>query len=133
MFILQSKDNMVKVELNVWVFVWTFKKWLQKAMPKAVKILEDELKRLTPEDTKEMLSSYVSETKTTDNAIVWEVWNTAEHAIFVEYWVEGQKYNYHKPKWSIFYQWVWNRTFARWVDNTRQKILQTINSELWRL
>lgn len=124
---------MVKIELNVWSFVWAFKKALQLAMPKAVEILETELKRLTPEDTKTMLDSYVNTIKTTDEAIIWEVWNTAEHAIFVEYWVEWQKYNYHKPKWSVFYQWVWNRTFARWVDNTKKKILKTINNELWKL
>jgi hypothetical protein len=39
-------------------------------MPKAVEILETELKRLTPEDTKTMLDSYVNTIKTTDEAII---------------------------------------------------------------
>jgi len=39
-------------------------------MPKAVAILEKELKRLTPEDTKEMLSSYVKEVSSNEDSVI---------------------------------------------------------------
>ena len=122
---------MVKVDLNVWSLVGATEKLLKVWVWKSVVVLEAELKRLTPEDTKEMLNSYISDIDSDWSSVIWEVGNTAKHAIYVEYWVEWKKYNYHKPKGSVFYNWVWNRTFARAVDNKKWDILDIINRAIW--
>jgi phage host-nuclease inhibitor protein Gam len=101
--------------------------WVSKALP----VLLEELKRLTPEDTKEMLDSFkTDQLLITTDTVTWTITNTSWHAIFVEYWVNWLTYNYHKPKWSVFYKWVGNRTFARAIDNTRDKVIEIIYNEI---
>lgn len=57
----------------------------------------EELKRLTPEDTKEMLNSYrVDKEKIRSDTFEATITNDAEHAEKVEYG-EGRIYDYHKP------------------------------------
>ena len=35
----------------------------------------------------------------------------------VEYWVMWKVYNYHKPKWSVFFSWIWAWMFRKtWFD-----------------
>lgn len=123
---------MTTIELKAWAFEREYRKrilvWINKALP----ILLEELKRLTPEDTKEMLNSFVSTASVEWDTIVWMIGNEADHAIYVEYGRSGVKFWYHKPKWSLFYVWEWNRTFARAVDNTRDKIISIIYSEINR-
>jgi hypothetical protein len=122
---------MAKLNFDVWKLIWATEKWLLSWIKKAVVVLEEELKRLTPEDTLEMLNSYESEVQSNWDSVEGTVWNKAEHAVFVEYWAE-KAYNYHKPKWSVFYKWVWNRTFARWLDGKKTEILSIITKELWK-
>lgn len=98
-------------------------KWVNRALP----ILLQELKNLTPEDTKEMLDSYVVEKAQYDGGrVVWVIGNTAGHAIYVEFGRRWVKFWYHKPKWSLFYVWEGNRTFTRAVDNKREEITKII-------
>lgn len=132
-FICVKYEMTVVVELDVWkvanemtrrVMIW-INKWLL--------VLLDELKRLTPEDTRNMLWSYeVEHAKIEWDIIVWTIKNKADYAIYVEYWVGWLQFNYHKPKWNVFYRWIGNRTFARAVDNTRDRIMQIVLSELNR-
>ncbi len=129
------------VPLKAWAFEAIYTKriisWINKALP----VLLEELKRLTPEDTKNMLWSYDVENAQEEWwNIVWRITNDADYAIFVEYWVNWLSYTYHKPKWTPFYKWsqsskyggVWNRTFARAVDNTRDRITRIIYNEVNR-
>lgn len=118
---------MTSVPLNVWAITNAYnsaiKRWIRRAIP----TLMQELKKLTPEDTKEMLNSYrIEGVEDKWDKIVWTISNDAEHAIYVEYGVEGLTFNYHKPKWGVFYRWIGNRTFARAVDNARDKVMQII-------
>lgn len=95
-------------------------------------IFMEECKKLTPEDTKEMLNSYkISEIKREWDAYIVIISNTAKHAIYVEYGIRGLTYNYHKPKGSVFYSWVGNRTMARAMDNKRDEMLKVLQSILW--
>ena len=124
---------MTVVELNAWAFEREYQKrivsWINRALP----ILLEELKRLTPEDTKEMLNSFTTQKATIEwDSVVWIIWNDADHAIYVEYWVNGLSYTYHKPKGSPFYRWVGNRTFARALDNKREEIIRIIYNEINR-
>lgn len=126
---------MVKIDLTK--DLWTIPRFLEarakKAIWKALLVLLAELKRLTPEDTKEMLNSYrVVWVKRDWNNLVWAIGNDAKHAIYVEFGVKGKVYNYHKPKWSTFYSGEGNRTFTRALDNKRQEILNLIQREVWQ-
>ena len=119
------------VPLSAWAFEAVYESririWISKALP----ILLQELKDLTPEDTKEMLWSYRVETvKSEKGNIVWTITNDADYAVYVEYWVWGITFWYHKPKWSLFYTWVGNMTFHRAVDNSRDRIIQIIYNEI---
>lgn len=109
-------------------------KWIRKALL----VLIAELKRLTPEDTKEMLASYrVIWVKKEGQNLIWSIGNDAEHAVYVEFGVKGRSFNYHKPKWTTFFKGgsykglSGNRTFARALDNKRQEILNIIAKEIW--
>ena len=99
--------------------------WIKKAL----EVLLEELKRLTPEDTGNMLRSYKVHniTKVWDKYI-WTISNDSDYAIYVEYWVQGRKFEYHKPKWTTFYTWVGNRTFARAMDNKEKEMIAIISS-----
>ena len=124
---------MTIIPLNAWAFAAEYEKriviWINRALP----ILLEELKRLTPEDTREMLNSFVVNNATIEwNSVVGIIWNDADHAIYVEYWANWLAYNYHKPKWTPFYRGVWNRTFARAVDNKKDEIIRIIYQEINR-
>lgn len=132
-FICIKYEMTVVVELSVWKIAQEMETRVKIGINKWLLVLLDELKRLTPEDTKNMLESYVVKTAEVDwNQIVWEISNTAWYAIYVEYGIWWLQFNYHKPKWNIFFHWIWNRTFARAVDNTRDRIMQIVLSELNR-
>lgn len=123
----------VKIELDVWVITKEMTSRVMTGINKALPVLLEELKRLTPEDTGNMLQSYVVKPAKVDwNTVIWEIGNTAWYAIYVEYGVGWVSFNYHKPKGSVFFHWIGNRTFARAVDNTRSKIENIILSELNR-
>ena len=53
-----NADEMTAIELNVGAFVSAITNRVKKAINLALPVLLDELKRLTPEDTGEMLNSY---------------------------------------------------------------------------
>lgn len=121
------------VPLKAWAFIAIYEKrvirWIEKALP----VLLEALKELTPEDTGEMLNSYrIESVKNEWGDIVWTITNDTDYAIYVEYWVGWVKFWYHKPKWSLFYIWEWNMTFHRAVDNTRDKIIMIIYNEINR-
>lgn len=72
---------------------------VKKGINIALPILLEELRRLTPEDTGNMLDSYKVEQATEkDGRIVGVISNEAKYAIYVEYGVRGLVYTYHKPK-----------------------------------
>jgi len=124
---------MTTIKLDAWSFELEYKKRIVRWINRALPVLLEELKRLTPEDTREMLESYkVTNAKVDGDSVVWVIWNEAEHAIFVEYGVEWVIFWYHKPKWKLFYTWVGNRTFARAVDNKRDEIISIIYQEINR-
>ena len=131
--ITRPRNEMTNVKLDAWAFITYFTDRVISGIRKALPVLLEELKRLTPEDTKEMLNSYVvNDPVVVDWVVKWVIENTSWHAIFVEYWVGWLKFNYHKPKGSVFYSWVGNRTFARAVDNVRKKVIEIILAEINR-
>lgn len=106
-----------------WKLIRAIRQWLN--------LLLQELKKNTPEDTKEMLNSYkVIDVQKRWTDYVGIIGNKADHAIYVEYW-RDRVFNYHKPKWSVFYRWVWNRTFQRSLLAVQDKIYKLITDILW--
>lgn len=112
-----------------------FEDFEKRLNQKLIKVVNDWLKDLknsidnkTPEDTKTLLwNNDISEATQIWNTIIWSIFNTTKYWIFVEYWVWWNKYKYNKPKWNIFYKWVWARMFTRWFDEEKPKILNNIN------
>ena len=115
---LGKYENIIEKSLIDWV-----NKWLE--------ILKNTIDSKTPEDTKTLLwNNKIKQAVPVWWVIKWSVENTTEYAIFVEYWVRWRDYNYHKPKWSVFYTWVWARMFARSLDEKRQEITSVIKSNI---
>ena len=103
-----------------------------KAIREGLNILLLELKKNTPEDTKEMLNSY----KVVDVVKQWDVFvgvigNKAWHALIVELGVSGRVYNYHKPKGTTFYRWVGNKTFERSLLSVQDRIYKLVLDAVW--
>ena len=122
---------MTTVNIDVGKLVGATIKSATKGIQKAIPVLTEELKRLTPEDTWEMLNSYVSDIDYRWNNVIWSVWNTAKHAIYVEYGQSGRNFVYQKPKGNRWrYVWQWVRTFARSADNKREEIANIIYQEV---
>lgn len=74
------------------------------------------VKSRTPEDTKELLNSITKTKQTFTWRFILQQVKPNKEILYlgpVEYWVQWNTYNYNKPKWSIFYKWVWAWMFRR--------------------
>jgi hypothetical protein len=102
-------------------------KWVNEAL----KVLKEDIDSKTPEDTTRLLKANdIVDAQVNWNAIEWAVKNETEYARFVEYGVGGKAYNYHKPKWSVFYKWVGARMFTRAYDEKKKQITQIIQNSI---
>lgn len=102
---------------------------LEKAINKSLETLKNSIDEKTPEDTKTLLGqTRIEQAKQSWNEIIGKVINdNTEYWLYVEYGVKNRAYNYHKPKWSVFYSWIGARMFTRWFDDTKQEIINNIN------
>lgn len=68
----------------------------------------------TPEDTTVLVENNKKKPTRKEGAfIIGEVENTTPYAPYVEYWVQGKTYNYHKPKGQVFHTGVGAGMYAR--------------------
>ena len=105
---------------------------IAKAINKSLDILVKSIDEKTPEDTLTLLwNNDVKKAHLDWNYIKWSVFNDTKYWLFVEYWVHSSSYNYHKPKWTIFYRWIWARMFTRWYDEVKQEIINNIKNAIW--
>ncbi len=126
------------LDIDVQIFDWILADVQKKIEGKLIKAIREwlnilllELKKNTPEDTKEMLRSYkVIDVQKRGDTYVGVIGNSADHAIYVEYW-QDRIFNYHKPKWSVFYRGVWNRTFQRSLLSVQDKIYKLVTDAIW--
>lgn len=82
------------------------------------------VKSRTPEDTKDLLNSIwktsqIYDWKQIKQSVKDLVW--LSYTIYVEYWVMGKIYNYHKPKWKVFYEWIWAAMFRKTYFDLKDK------------
>lgn len=104
-------------------------KRIEWAVNKSLNTLKIAIDNKTPEDTKTLLwNNKIDFAITILDTTSWKIYNDTPYWLFVEYWVMSKKYNYNKPKWSIFYRWIWARMFTRWFDETKQEILNNIRN-----
>jgi len=94
----------------------------------ALKFVKDEAEDRTPEDKKNLVKNFeIEPAREVWDKIVWKVKNNTPYAFFVEFWTRRAK-NYHKPKWTIFFQsrdykgLPWARMLTRAVDENRSQI-----------
>jgi hypothetical protein len=131
---MSSFDLKIDITVFDWILADVQKKIegrIIKAIREWLNILLAELKKNTPEDTKEMLKSYkVVDVQKKWDTYIWVIGNTAKHSIYVEYW-RDKVFNYHKPKWSVFYRWVWNKTFQRSLLSVQDKIYKLVTDAIW--
>lgn len=110
----------------------TLMRKLEVGVKGALKLLKDNIDSITPEDTRTLLwNNETSEVVVYNGIVSGKIFNTTPYAIYVEYWVGWKPYTYHKPKWKPFYNGIWNRTFARGIDMTKQEALKIIKKSLW--
>lgn len=77
-------------------------------------VVKDKVDENTPEDTKTLLwNTQISQITRIWLKLFIKVYNDTFYAKFVEYWVMWREYKYNKPKWNIFYEWVWVWMFRR--------------------
>jgi hypothetical protein len=98
--------------------IW--KKELDKFADKVLKWV----KSRTPEREKVLLKA-INKTEQifTWTKILQQVKDTEEldYTAPVEYWVLWRIYNYHKPRWSVFWVWVWAAMFRRTYAEMKDK------------
>lgn len=94
----------------------------------ALDFIRAEAEIRTPEDKVNLVKNYeIEPAKESWNKIIWKVKNNTPYAFFVEFWTKRAK-NYHKPKWTIFFQsWdyeglSWARMLTRAVDENRDEL-----------
>jgi hypothetical protein len=85
------------------------------------------LKEKTPEDTWELVDNWEKQPiRREGGKIVGEITNATPYGKYVEYWVQGKEYWYHKPKGKLFYIWVGagmvRRTYAEVMNWAREKV-----------
>lgn len=104
---------------------------LVKWVNNATKFLKKEVEKRTPEDTKRLLkSNKIVAARPKWDTIVWAVENATPYAAYVEFWVRSRRYNYHKPKWTVFYRWVWARMFTRAKNDNQDAVKKIIENAL---
>ena len=109
------------------------KLWINKA----TSYLKDKVDEKTPEDTFELIKNNKRElAKKEWDRYVWEVLNDTEYALYVEYGIWWEQYNYYKNSWrkgwwSPFYKWVWARMFTRTSDEEESEVYNIINKTIW--
>jgi hypothetical protein len=104
----------------------SLKQWINEALW----VLKVSIDQKTPEDTKTLLwNNEIEKASQSGNVISGKVSNDTKYWIYVEYGV-SKPYNYHKPKWSIFYTWTWARMFTRGFDEKKREIIKIISNSI---
>lgn len=98
--------------------------WSKNAINNALPTLKQSIEDNTPEDTRNLVSTYETNQATQANP-KGIVFTRVDYAKKVEYGVGGRVYRYQKPKgnkgWRV---WVGARMFAIGYENARQELIK---------
>lgn len=97
-----------------------WKKQLDKFADRVVKKVREN----TPEDKMNLVKAInKTEQVFSWSKIMQQVKDTAwlKYTPFVEYWVWWREFRYNKPKWNIFFVWVWAAMFRKWYAEMKDK------------
>ena len=109
---------------------------ISEGIDEVMEFAKTKLEEKTPEDTQDLVNGYeIQGTKKTGTLITWTIVNRVPYGIYVEYglskeeWMPtwGKPFNYHKPKWAVFYRGVGARMVTKTYDQDQDdmsKILQ---------
>ena len=87
---------------------------IEEGLSIALDIAKDEIDAQTPEDTRELVgNNSKSEIYVTWKEMLWTIYNTTAYAKVVEYGLSWRAFNYHKPKWEVFYRGVGARMYSK--------------------
>lgn len=97
---------------------------MKNKLDKFTDIVLDKINEKTPEDTKELLwNNQRSEIIENGDKLYSRVFNDTEYAPYVEYWV-WREFKYNKPKWKIFFTWIWAWMYWRTWKEVKDKFYQ---------
>lgn len=118
---------------------------IEEAMFEALSLWKNRLEEKTPEDKRDLVKWYDIQPLEKDwDIIKGTILNNVPHWIYVEFWLSKEewiptwwkKFNYHKPKWVVFYRWVWARMVTKTYDENQDEIFQVfinkINKKVWQ-
>ena len=122
----------MKLEFNVNKIFIDKKDDVIEAVNKSLVELKKSIDAKTPEDTFKLIkNNKVRQAKVVWKTVVWSIYNNTEYALIVEEWVRGRKYNYYKDWWrrkwwTPFWIDEWARMFERWLEDTKDYILNKL-------
>ena len=123
---------MSNIELrNLKSFVRSVPTRLKKGANKALDVLKEDINTNTPEDSKTLVrANKIKKASNIGSKVIWSVYNDTEYGKYVEYWVQGRTFNYHKPKWKIFKTGVGANMYQWAVKNKWKEINKIIRESL---
>ena len=114
----------MRIEIDVNKIIENQRKNLKDDLKKFAWIIKEKVDEKTPEDTKELLwNNLIWPLEQVGTQIGIRVFNKTEYAPYVEYWV-WRNFEYNKPKWNIFYKWIWAWMFGRTWQEYKNKFIE---------
>ena len=123
----------MKVNIDFWRLKRVAEEKIIKAMDDCLDIAKKELESRTPEDTGKLVKWYKKKApKKIWNIIYWKIINKTTYWIYVEFWVKNKKYNYHKPKGSVFYRGIGARMLTKTKDYKMSEFKKLFLVKIWQ-
>ena len=123
----------MKVNIDFWKLKEVAETKIIRAMDDCLDIAKKELESRTPEDTKTLVKWYKKiSPKKSWNIISWKIINKTEYWIYVEYWVKNKKFNYHKPKGSVYHRWIGARMLTKTKDYRMAEFKKIFLIKIWK-
>lgn len=116
---------------------------VMEGVQEIMEFAKEKLEEKTPEDKRDLVQWYtILPIKKSGSIVTWTIVNKVPHWIYVEYGLSkdegiprgGKRFNYHKPKGTVFYRGVGARMVTRTYDQDQDEmfwILETKVNRKW--
>jgi len=123
----------MKINIDFWKLQRVAEQKITEAMDTCLDIAKNELESRTPEDTWELVKWYKKVPPVKNwNIISGKIINKTKYWIYVEFWVKNKKYNYHKPKGSVFYRGIGARMLTKTKDYKMAEFKRLFLIKIWQ-